>query len=124
MADATEITSILDSVKKKVGLEPEENTEFDSDLIDVINMALSVLTQLGVGPGTGFAIHDNSAQWNDFLGGDPRLNLARTYVFIKARLIFDPPQASYVVSALHDQAKELEWRLNVFVECPESFPSV
>ena len=58
----TEINSILDSVKKKLGLDPEIMNEFDPDIIDAINMALSTLTQLGVGPDTGFSIHDNSAQ--------------------------------------------------------------
>ncbi len=120
----TEINSILDSVKKKLGLDPETMNEFDSDIIDCINMALSTLTQLGIGPDLGFSIHDNSAQWSEFIGEDPRLNLARTYVFIKTRILFDPPQSSYVLTALEDQAKELEWRLNVFVESPISFPKV
>lgn len=120
----TEINSILDSVKKKLGLDPEIMNEFDPDIIDAINMALSTLTQLGVGPDTGFSIHDNSAQWSEFIGEDARLNLARTYVFIKTRILFDPPQSSYVLTALEDQAKELEWRLNVFVESPISFPKI
>lgn len=120
----SEIPSILDSTKKKLGMDPETMTEFDPDIIDSINMALGTLTQLGVGPDTGFSIHNNAGQWTDFLGNDPRLDMARSYVFIKTRLIFDPPQVSYVLSALQEQAKELEWRLNAFVECPKSFPPV
>ena len=117
-----EINSILDSVKKKLGMDPKTMTEFDPDVIDAINMAISTLTQLGVGPDTGFAIHDSKANWSDFIGEDPRLSMARSYVFIKTRLVFDPPQTSYVLSSLQDQARELEWRLNAFVECPKSFP--
>ena len=55
-----EITSILDSVKKKCGMDPETMTEFDADLIDAINAGLNVLTQMGIGPDTGFVIHGSS----------------------------------------------------------------
>ena len=120
----TEINSILDSTKKKLGLDPENSSEFDPDIIDAINMAFSVLTQMGVGPVEGFVIHDNEAVWSDFIKDDKRLSAVRSYVFIRVRLIFDPPQISYLVSSLTDQMKELEWRLNVFVESPTSFPPV
>ena len=119
---ATEISSILDSVKKKIGLDPEEITEFDPDLIDAINTFLSVLTELGIGPDEGFKIHDNSTTWEDFVGDCPKLDMVRSYVFIRTRLIFDPPQNSYLITHLKDEAKELEWRLNVAVESPESYP--
>lgn len=122
--DSVEINSILDSVKKKLGLDPSETTEFDADLIDAINTTFSTLTQLGVGPASGFEIHGNSEIWSDFIDDDARLNMVRSYVFIETRLLFDPPQSSYLLSALQEKAKEYEWRLNVFVESPESFPSV
>lgn len=116
---SSEINSILDSVKKKLGLNPQIVNEFDADLIDAINMALNTLTQIGVGPSEGFTISGNGKTWKDFLGIDKRLNMARTYVFIKARLVFDPPQSSYVLTALQEQAKELEWRLNIQVDPPK-----
>ena len=117
-----EIESILDSTKKKLGMDPDTMTEFDADIINAINMAISTLTQFGVGPIEGFAIKDKEATWDQFIGTDPRLSMARSYVFLKTRIIFDPPQASYVLSALQDQARELEFRLNAYVECPNSFP--
>lgn len=122
--ESFEIESILDSVKKKLGMDPEIMKEFDADIIDAINMALNTLTQFGLGPIEGFVIHDNSATWSDFLGNDKRLNMARSYVYIKVRLLFDPPQSSYAVTALQEQAKEFEFRLNTFVEATESFPPI
>lgn len=119
----TEIDSILDSVKKKLGLDPDVVTEFDPDIIDAINASLNTLTQIGVGPALGFIIHDKSETWTDFLGSNPLLNTARSYVFIRARLLFDPPQSSSVMSALQEQAKEYEWRLNISVESPTAFPT-
>lgn len=109
----TEIDSILDSVKKRLGLVPYEVTEFDEDLTDVINSALAEITQVGIGHQTGFAIQDDTATWSDFLGDDPRLNMARTYVYTQARLLFDPPQHAYLITALENKAKECLWRLQV-----------
>ena len=122
MAEITD--SILDSVKKKLGMDPDLMTEFDADVIDAINMALSTLTQLGVGPVEGFSIHGKETTWTDFLGNDPRLDMARSYVFIETRLLFDPPQSSYVLTALQEKATELAWRLNLYVEATNSFPPV
>ena len=52
--------------------------------------------------------------WSDFLGVDnTRLNMVRTYIYLKARMLFDPPTSSYVMTAYQEQCKELEWRLNV-----------
>lgn len=115
------INSILDSIKKKLGLFPEVVTEFDPDIIDAINMAFNVLTQLGVGPIEGFSINGNEETWDMFIT-DERANLVKTYVYIKTKLIFDPPQSSYAITALQEQAKEYEWRLNILVESPQSFP--
>lgn len=110
----SEINSILDSVKKKLGLEPEIVTEFDPDIIDAINTALNTLVQVGIGPKDGYEIHGNEEVWSDFIGEDPRLHLARSYVYIQTRLLFDPPQSSYILTALQEKAKEYEWRLNIY----------
>lgn len=125
MSTEKEIASILDSVKKKLGLEPSIVTEFDPDIIDAINMALNTLTELGVGPNEGFMIHDNTSVWEDFAGSNERiLGMVRTYVFISTKLVFDPPQSSFVLTNLQEKAKELEWRINVFVESIKTFPPI
>ena len=82
--------SILTSVKKMLG--PEEDYEhFDPDLIIHINSVLATLNQLGVGPDEGFSIEDKNAKWSDFITDERLLNLVPTYVYLKVRLLFDPP---------------------------------
>lgn len=107
--------SILTSTKKMLGLE-DDYTAFDLDIILHINSALATLTQLGVGPTEGFFIEDKEALWVDLLGTDPRLNSVKQYVFLRVRLVFDPPQTSYAVEAMKEQIREHEWRLNVHME--------
>ena len=120
-----EINSILRSTRKKLGLNPDEATEFDPDLIDAINSAISVLTQVGIGSNYGFTIHDESQTWDELLGNDPRFNMAKTYVFDRCRLIFDTSSmSSYVLSSIQDRIKEFEWRLNVAAETPGAFPPI
>lgn len=104
--------SILNSVKKLLGVD-ESYTVFDIDIMLHINSALSTLQQIGVGPVNGFMISDATPTWQDFLGDIPALNAAKTYVVLKTRLYFDPPQQSYVLTAMQEQIKELEWRLEV-----------
>ena len=114
--------SILDSIKQKLGLTPDVITEFDIDIKDAINMAISTLTQMGIGPDTGYAITSAEDKWTDYIGDDKRLTMIKSYVYLKTKLIFDPPQSSYVLSSFEEQAKELEWRLGIYHECPVSFP--
>lgn len=109
------MSSILTSIKKNRGL-TEEYTVFDSDIIMAINTAFSTLTQLGCGPKKGFRIEGDSEEWEDFLGDSLRLEMVKTYVDMRVHLIFDPPQIGAVMSALQEQIKELEWRINVAVD--------
>lgn len=104
--------SILTGTKKLVGL-GEEYTPFDHDIITHINSTFSVLTQLGIGPDEGFMIEDAEKVWDDFLAEDPRINMVRSYIGLKVRLLFDPPTTGYFVEALKKQIEEYEWRLNV-----------
>lgn len=108
-------TSILTSTKKILGI-AEDYTVFDLDVITHINSAFSTLTQLGVGPAEGFMIEDEVAEWLDFEADDLQYNSVKTYVYLRVRLLFDPPTTSYLIAAFNDQIKELEWRLNVHRE--------
>lgn len=109
------MSSILNDTKKVLGLEAEY-TAFDIDILMHINSVFSTLDQLGIGPEGGFAISDHTTEWTAFIGNDPRLNSVKTYMFLKVRLLFDPPSTSYLISASKEQMQELEWRLNVFRE--------
>lgn len=107
--------SILTSVKKVCGI-PESDESFDLDILMHINSILSVLDQLGVGPQGGFAIEDAASTWDEFLDDDPRLNLVKTYMCLRVRLLFDPPATSYLIEAHEAQIRELESRINMYRE--------
>lgn len=112
--------SILSSTKKSLGLEPEI-TQFDPDIIMCINSVLNILTQLGVGPSQGFMVLSKDATWKQFLGDDQRLNMAKGYIFMKVKLMFDPPSIAAVLSSYQELIKEYEWRLNCQVDPIEAF---
>lgn len=114
-ADPVIPDSILDTTKKALGLGADYDG-FDPDIIMHINSVFFTLNQLGVGPSEGFAISGSDETWDAFLGSDLRLNAVKSYVYIKVRLLFDPPANSFGISALEKQATEYEWRLNVHVE--------
>lgn len=107
--------SILTSTKKVLGI-GEDYTAFDVDILMHINSVFSTINQLGIGPAEGFLVSDATATWADFLGTDLRLNSVKTYVYLRVRLLFDPPTTSYLIAALKEQFQELEWRLNVVRE--------
>ena len=108
-------TSILKSVKKILGVEATY-TAFDLDILTHINTAFSTLTQLGIGPVNGFMIEDDTPTWSTFLGTDLQLNNVKTYVYLKVKYLFDPPGTSFHMTAIENQIRELEWRLNVHRE--------
>jgi hypothetical protein len=107
--------SILTSIKKLLGIEAEYE-HFDPDIIMHINTAFMILTQLGVGPSEGFAIEDETSVWSDFLPANPRLESVKSYIYLKVKLLFDPPLSSSVIESINRSINELEWRLNVAVE--------
>lgn len=108
--------SILNSTKKKLGI-AEDYTQFDDgDLIDHINSVFMDLTLLGVGPEEGFIIEDHYANWEDFIPDAYQLQAVKTYMFMRVKLIFDPPQQSTVLTSYQEQIKSLEWKLNVIAE--------
>lgn len=104
--------SILNSVKKTLGIDAAYDA-FDPELVIHTNSALSTLTQLGIGPVGGLTISDHTTTWDEFMVDDARLNSVKTYVYLKVRLVFDPPGTSYLIKAMEDQIRELEWRINV-----------
>lgn len=106
--------SILDTTKKLLGFE-SDYTAFDLDIITHINTVFFTLQDLGVGPSQGFSITDRDAAWDEFTGLD-NLNAVRSYIFMRVRLMFDPPTSSFHLESLNKQAQEMEWRLNVRAE--------
>lgn len=103
--------SILLSTKKTLGLE-ESDTSFDLDVMLHINSVLADLSQIGVGPVDGFEIEDEQATWDQLLGADKNLNRAKSYVYLKVRMLFDPPTTSYLQAAMKEQIQEIETRMS------------
>lgn len=103
--------SILTSIKKLLGI-AEEYDHFDADLIMHINSVFMVLTQLGIGPKEGFIIEDGTAIWEDFLDNPIKLQAVKTTIYLRVKLLFDPPSNATVLESYNKQIAEYEWRLN------------
>lgn len=101
--------SILLSIKKLLGIMPEY-TNFDDDIIIHINTAFAILNQLGVGPKNGFMIVDENSSWNDYTN-ENNLNMVKTYIYLKVRLLFDPPTSSALIESINRTLSEIEWRI-------------
>lgn len=106
--------SILDSTKKVLGL-PADYTPFDVDIVMHINSVFFTLNQLGVGPDEGFTIENSDDVWEDFMVGE-KVQAVKSYMYLRVRLLFDPPSTSFAIESLKKQAEEFEWRLNVHME--------
>ena len=104
--------SVLTSIKKTLGI-VEEYTHFDEDLIMHINSVLSILNQIGVGPPEGFSIKDEFSVWEDFIPESQKLEFVKSYVYMKVKLLFDPPISSAVIESTNQMISELEWRILV-----------
>lgn len=112
--------SILTTIKKLLGI-MEDYEHFDTDIIIHINTVLSTLRQLGVGPKKGFRIEGKETTWGEFVDSDDlRFEDVKTFIYLKVKLIFDPPAASSAIEAMNRAISELEWRLNATAESTES----
>lgn len=107
------IESILTSIKKLLGI-GEDYNHFDADLILHINSVFSILTQLGVGPANGFSISGKNEKWSDFIIENPNIvALLKSYIYLKVKLLFDPPASSAAIDSINRQISEFEWRLSI-----------
>lgn len=106
--------SILNTIKKMIG-PTIDDTYFDADIIVHINSVLCILNQLGIGK-QGFSIRDSTSIWSDFIEGDTDLNAVISYVYLRVKLLFDPPLNASVITSMEKTISELEWRLNVTAE--------
>lgn len=111
------MNQILADVKKYLGIDPEI-TDFDTEVLALINTAVSTLTQLGIGPAD--ILVDGETQWNVLLGANSRYISAKTFIYEKTKLIFDPPPNSFSMDAMKQHAAEIEWRLSILAEGGQS----
>lgn len=108
--------SILLTVKKLIGGIAEDDESFDVDIITDINSVFLELSQIGIGPDEGFSISDKTTTWDEFIEPGKVQNAVRTYVYLKVKLVFDPPSSSFVIESIDKTLDKLEWRLNVAAE--------
>lgn len=113
-------TSILKSTKKVLQISDDDES-FDLDIMTHINSAFSSLTDIGVGPVEGYVIDDEDTEWDDFLPETDlvKMSKVKTYVFLKTKMLFDPPQTSFLMESIQKQIIEHEWRLNANREATE-----
>ena len=104
--------SILTSIKAMLGIE-SCYTQFDTELIMFINAAINKLIQIGVGPDEGFQITGIDETWDQLLGEYMNVELAKEYIYLDVRMIFDPPSNAFVMSAFKEHQEENAWRLSV-----------
>jgi hypothetical protein len=104
--------SILTSVKEFLG-PGADDTHFDPQIIMHINSVFADLEQLGVGPSGGFAIEDDTSVWTEYLPKDSKkFESVKSYIFLRVKLLFDPPLNAAVLESMQKQADKWEWRLN------------
>lgn len=107
------MADILSDIKKMLG--PDTDDVFDDEITIHINAALSTLAQIGACP-EGSMIVGNSTQWEDVFENPDAASKAKTYIYYKTRLGFDPPQSSYAIESMKALADEELWRINDFVD--------
>ena len=107
--------SILTSIKKLLGI-PEDCVDFDTDIIIDINSVFQILGQIGLNPDVNYSISDKTTTWNDYLQGRCDVEMVKTYVYKKVRLMFDPPINTAVMQAVKENIAELEWRIKAAVD--------
>lgn len=105
---------ILTTIKKLLGI-ASDFTAFDTDILININSTFNVLAQLGVNESNKF-IATNESVWSDYLTNDENLEMIKTYIYMKVKVIFDPPATSFVMDSYKQMISEYEWRINVAVE--------
>ena len=102
--------SILFDVRQMCDV-PEGDDSFDGQLIPLINTYLFRSAQYKKKK-KGFMISGPNESWLDFIGDNAENYAAiKNYISIRVKLIFDPPDNSALLSALKEEAKELEWCL-------------
>lgn len=109
--------SILETIKEKLGLNPDYTTSFDESIIISINSAFIRLRTLGIGTefDTPFHITGNSEKWNDFFGENPSLDMVKDYIYLKTKMTFDPPSTSFTIEAYNKQLEEMEFIFTVLL---------
>lgn len=108
--------SILISIKGMLGIDKDTDC-FDQEIIVFINSVFSTLYQIGFDPAKNYRVESVESKWADIINNDADLvDLVKPYVYMKVRLLFDPPTSSFVLESLRKEAEELQWRIQAQAE--------
>lgn len=110
--------SILGTIKKMLGI-TYDYEQFDVDIIVHINSAFATLAQIGSELKEGYTITDKYNVWSEYTEDIKILDMIKTYIYLKTRLIFDPPASSMVAEAIKSTIKELEFRIQLQTDSKE-----
>lgn len=102
--------SILGTIKTALAISLDE-TSFDAELCIHINSVINALAQIGIGPKTGFLVTGSVQSWDDYIQNDLTKQMVKSYMFMKIKVLFDPPQSGATMEAYNKQIAEYEWRL-------------
>lgn len=106
--------SILNSIKKLLNIS-KDDTSFDTDIIIHINSVITSLLQIGIGK-ENFRVVDKDTKWTDYISNDKSIDYIKTYIYLKVKMVFDPPANGSIMQSFNETIKELEWRLHINYE--------
>lgn len=105
--------SILDTIKIKIGINPDYDDAFDVHIITNINTIFERLKYLGIGPDNGFRITGSTETWDMYLTNDEFIDSVIDYISMKVKMLFAPPETSFGIEAIKEQLSELEFFLKI-----------
>lgn len=105
--------SILDTIKIKIGINPDYDDAFDVHIITNINTTFERLKYLGIGPDNGFRITGSTETWDMYLTNDEFIDSVIDYISMKVKMLFAPPETSFGIEAIKEQLSELEFFLKI-----------
>jgi hypothetical protein len=110
------VDSILNTIKKLLGIDITDDS-FDTDIMVHTNSAILSLSQMGIGPKNGFIVTSDVEVWDNYIDSSTiNLEGVKTYLYLKVKLLFDPPANSTTIDAFNKSIAELEWRMMLAVE--------
>ena len=103
---------IITDVKQMLGASIYDNS-FDVNIVIAINSALAVLSDIGISEADNVCLEiGDTATWDDLLQGRTDIEYIKSYIYLKVKMLFDPPSSSALLDAYNRQIAEFEWRLN------------
>ena len=103
---------IITDIKQMLGASIYDDS-FDVNIVIAINSALAVLSDIGISEADNVCLEiGDTVTWDELLEGRTDIEYIKTYIYLKVKMLFDPPSSSALLDAYNRQIAEFEWRLN------------